>query len=1014
MKKLLAIGAISVLVLGLVIVWGLFSEFGPKNMESSQGAPSQPSQAKADATREESMPIRAGQQDGSSSIDQVDAKPATDTVERVKRDPMRPRPDFLTEPTLKNSLEFSPGDLLARTILAEPRIGINWHKGAPADDLEGALEYDFNMSKDPSTGRIPEGIFEKEKAQANKIVRLQQRNNAVAIGTYAFEGPENLGGRSRSIEYDVRWNGTTNRIILACGVSGGVFKSIDDGATWVRKSPLGDHFSCTSLAQDPRVGSQDTWYYAVGEPLGNSTSGSSAFYLGNGVYKSIDNGETWARSAASNTGALEVFDDLNDLILKVIVNPVNGDVYFASVASILRSTDGGTTWGTVLVSAGPFGSTTTTDIVVTSTGTFYAAFSGTNGVGFDGVWKSTTGAAASWTRIAGAGSATNPAGWNANAAYGRVVLAIAPSLETRVYALYWNGITSACGAPSVEAELYYWDDGMPGAWTAATVPDEAGCLSGNDPFAVQGGYDLVVDVKPDDATTIFIGGTNAYRSTDTGATWTRIAGYASPASYALYASSHPDIHAFAFEPGTSTRMLIGDDGGIQRTTDNTAGTVAWTQINTGFRTYQYYHVVNDPRGFNTKVIGGSQDNGTTRNVGGTGTTFESVFGGDGVSVGLTDLIGGIQYEYVGFQLGAIVRRMSTEGDGFGTTITPTGEADGGLFITIFKLDPDNTENLYYANDNKLYRTTTGSTVTSATWTEMTGIGTAVAVADDISAIALTRGAYAAGTSSLFIGTSGGKVFRLDDPAGVAAATAPVDITGAGFPATGYVSSIAVDPETDDNVLVTFSNYGVVSVFWTPDANVAAPTWTAVEHNLTLPSFRSSAIVTTATAVNYFVGTSAGLYGGTTAKTTPRTAPPAGAFWSQEGPMAMGNAVVSSLDMRAADKKLLVGTHGYGMWSATFGPTAANVSVSGIARNRLGRRIPQVVLTSTDLQGNTRIVKSNIFGYFRFDDLQAGETYTFRAFAKGYLFAPQTISINDNVEGLIFTGDYTKQDVKIPS
>ena len=32
---------------------------------------------------------------------------------------------------------------------------------------------------------------------------------------------------------------------------------------------------------------------------------------------------------------------------------------------------------------------------------------------------------------------------------------------------------------------------------------------------------------------------------------------------------------------------------------------------------------------------------------------------------------------------------------------------------------------------------------------------------------------------------------------------------------------------DDVVLVTFSNYGVTSVFWTGNANAATPTWTAV-------------------------------------------------------------------------------------------------------------------------------------------------------------------------------------------
>ncbi|HWR32461.1 MAG TPA: T9SS type A sorting domain-containing protein, partial [Chitinophagaceae bacterium] len=706
--------------------------------------------------------------------------------------------------------------------------------------------------------------------------------------------------------YDVRYNGTSNRIILAGGVSGGVYKSTDDGATWVRTSPTGEHFSCTSIAQDTRSGFEDTWYYGVGEASGNSAGGTGAFYAGNGVYKSTDNGSTWSRLTTSNSTALETFSVAQDFINKIIVDPTNGNVYIACPATIRRSVDGGTTWATVLsgtlVSSGQF-----TDIVVSSTGRFYAGFGGTNSVGADGVWTSTTGASASWTRIAGPGG--TPAGWNANGAYGRVVLAIPPSDETLLYALYYIGATSSCVGPFPEAEFFRWDN-VGATWTdlSATLPDEAGCLAGNDPFAVQGGYDLVVAVKPDAAGTLFIGGTNAYRSTDAGLSWTRIGGYASPASYALYASSHPDVHAFAFQPGSPLIMLCGNDGGIQRTTDCTAGTVAWTQINTGYRTYQYYYVTLDPRTANEKVLGGAQDNGSTRNTGGSGTSFEMVYGGDGVSVGLS---GASEIEYVGSQSGYINRRPAADGLGFTTDITPTGEGGTGLFVTYHKLDADNTEILYYANDNALYRTTTASSVTSGSWTSMTGVATAIGAAFDITAMATTRGAYSA-SSNLFIGTSNGRVFRLDDPSVAGAATPPIEISlGAGFPAvgSGYISSIAVNPRNDDTVLVTFSNYGVVSVFWAGTANTSAtPSWTAVEGALTLPSYRSCAIhaVPNSPEVQYYVGTSVGLYrSGTSFPGTPG--------WIQEGPSDIGNAVISSLAFRPVDGKLLVGTHGYGMW-----------------------------------------------------------------------------------------------------
>ena len=775
-------------------------------------------------------------------------------------------------------------------------------------DYQGALEYEFNMMKNPTTGKIPEGSFENEKIQARAIVENQLQSRIAGGTPYTFQGPENLGGRTRSLQYDVRYNGTTNQVLIAGGVSGGIYKSVDNGASWVRKSPTGEHYSCTSIAQDTRVGNMNTWYYTVGEATGNSASGgiSAALYGGNGVYKSTDNGETWSRLVNSNSTPLEQFNTNADFISKIVVNPINGDIYIAALAAIIRSTDGGATW--LLVLSGTLANTTQlTDIAVTSTGIFYAGFSGTNAVGSDGVWRSTTGALSSWTRIAG--PTNTPLGWNAQNDYGRVVLAIAPSNENIVYALYATA-TDVDGA--INGEFYRYD-ATSFTWTTLTLPDEpGGPLRGNDPFTTQGGYDQVISVKPDDVNAIFIGGTNAYRSVDGGVTWTRIGGYNSPADYELYPNSHPDIHGFAFQPNNSSIMLCYNDGGIQRTTDDLAATVSWIQINNGYRTYQYYYVDIDPQVGNGKVLGGAQDNGTTRNIGGTGTAFQFVSGGDGVSVGLNVPILGVQTEFVGSQLGRIRRRSSTEVENFGTTITPSGES-GGLFVTLFKLDPDNTTNLYYVNDNILYRTASATTVTTTSWTSMSGVATSVGGANDISALATTRGTYSTVKSSLFMGTSNGKLFRLDDPINTAATTAPVDISLPAF-TTGYISSVAVNPRNDDTLLVTISNYGVVNAFWTGNANSATPTWTAVEGNLTLPSYRSSAIIVTSTGVEYFVGTSAGLFNATGLPTAPT--------WAQESSAAIGNAVVTSLALRASDNTLLVGTHGYGMWKTQL--TVASV------------------------------------------------------------------------------------------
>jgi hypothetical protein len=802
-----------------------------------------------------------------------------------------------------------------------------------AENPEARLAYEFEMLKDPATGLIPEGIHEQELAQATRLNELNRSLRTMGVNAYAFQGPENLGGRTRAVAYDRRFNGTTNRVILAGGVSGGIFKSSDNGATWTRTSPLNQLFSVTCLAQDPRPGFEDTWYYGTGEAIGNSAgAGNTALYMGNGLYKSTDNGETWTRLPSSNTTSLESFNARQDYITRVIVDP-DGVVYFAAIDGIYRSADGGTSWTAVLTSgAGGINTGMVTDIVCTSTSParLYASFSGTTNASptnVPGVWTSATGLSGSWTKIAGATAASSPAGWNANGTYRRVVLALAPSNENTLYALYDNGAAN----PAIEAELYRWNQ-LDGSWTdlSANLPDEAGGnLSGNDPFAVQGGYNLVIAVKPDDANVVFIGGTNIYRSTDgwtTPSNYARIGGYVSNLSYGLWPNSHPDIHAIVFQPNNSNILLCGNDGGVQRTTDPLATSVSWTDISNGFRTYQYYHVALDPRIGNPKVIGGAQDNGTTRNIGGNGVNFEMVISGDGVSVGLSDVISGATYEYGGAQNGTIYRRNSTSSPGFVSNIRPAAALDAGLFVTLFRLDNDNTQYLYYASDSSLYRNTAAASATTGNWTQMTGVQTGIVDGlpngkTRLTVLTTSRGTYDPATSSLFMGTNDGKVFRLDDPANAPAAATPVNITGAGFPAAANVSSIAVNPRNDDTVLVTFSNYGVTSVFWTGNANAASPTWHNVEGSFTLPSFRSSMITLSNGRVEYFVGTSVGLYMATIDGSNPSAT-----NWVQEGTTSLGNAVVSSLAYRPSDGKLLVGTHGSGMWTTTLSMIPLPVSL----------------------------------------------------------------------------------------
>ena len=271
-----------------------------------------------------------------------------------------------------------------------------------------------------------------------------------------------------------------------------------------------------------------------------------------------------------------------------------------------------------------------------------------------------------------------------------------------------------------------------------------------------------------------------------------------------------------------------------------------------------------------------------------------------------------------------------------------------MFVTKFLLDPDNTDVLYYVSDNRLYRTDGAETVTASTWTEMTGVGNALEFTEgtfknQIFSLAVTRGPYSE-SSKLYIGDTSGKIYRLDNPRDAAADAAPVEITPAGattLPST-TVSSLAVDPDDDQVLMATYSNFNIPSIFVSMDGGAG---WTDVEGNLSLSSIRTCAVANINGVRNFFVGTSAGLW---------RTSALNGAdtVWVQEGPSTIRLATVEALVLRPVDNTLLVGTFGNGLFSLDLN--------AGGTGTRLEQRyqLPEIQVDVDDLDTAVSILNPN--------------------------------------------------------
>ncbi|NCU06220.1 MAG: hypothetical protein GXC73_19865, partial [Chitinophagaceae bacterium] len=112
--------------------------------------------------------------------------------------------------------------------------------------------YEWKMLHDPATGEIPRDIRKKELALLTSIQAKQKTASfrQTVNNTYTAAGPSQNGGRTRAVAYDMRNNG----VMLAAGISGGIFRSTDGGATWTFVNPTNDVRIVSCFAQDPRPG----------------------------------------------------------------------------------------------------------------------------------------------------------------------------------------------------------------------------------------------------------------------------------------------------------------------------------------------------------------------------------------------------------------------------------------------------------------------------------------------------------------------------------------------------------------------------------------------------------------------------------------------------------------------------------------------------------------------------------------------------------------------------------------
>lgn len=570
---------------------------------------------------------------------------------------------------------------------------------------------------------------------------------------YQGSGPDS--GEVVDIAVDPR--NTSDQVIFIATNDGGVWKSTDGGTTWAPKTDYMTSLSMGALALDP--GNPSVVYAGTG----NLFDGGGVFSKGVGIYKSVDDGETWSVVGAT------LFKNVG---INRIVMPAANVLLVASANGVFRSVDGGLNFGNNAPSfnnslpiIGGFISDMKLDTANPTT-TVYAAVRGS------GVFQSTDAGVTFPTNLFGASNGAP----TANFSFIAFAQAAAPN-NTRLFALVQN--TGAANPPN--AALYRSTDG--GANWAAMSPGVSAISAENN--GCQCGYDQTLGVDPQDQNRVYVGFQELYLSTDGGAN------FGSPG--VSRNKIHWDHHAFMFTPsthfgggGAPTRFYVGEDGGIATSGD---GGNNFSNLNEGIATNLFLGI-DIGRGSsanNAYTTGGTQDTGSpSRRPGMTGADWHLGIDGDGGPATIDPTNPQNQY---GSDDGTFI--VSTDG-GATWDFNNRGLPGGGLVL----VDPNNGANVYVSNGTQLFRST--STASNGSFTSIANFTSGIT---SLSMVALD-------SNTMYVGLANGTVQTTGN---VLSGSPPTwtshNVTGAPNKA---VTGLAIDPTNTGTAVAVYPGFSGIN------------------------------------------------------------------------------------------------------------------------------------------------------------------------------------------------------------
>lgn len=785
----------------------------------------------------------------------------------------------------------------------------------------------------------PDDFYIRQQRLSNSLPNapegLYAKGSQISSQTWMHAGPNNVGGRTRALEYDR----TNPDVIIAGGVSGGIWRSVDGGNSWVQTSGIKEIASVTAIIQDPRPGRNNEWYCAGGELHGGSASRSfSTYYSGNGIFKSTDNGLSWEKYGETGDDKPQVYFRL-DHVLRLTINPTNLDediLYAACSGHIVTISANGTKFESTLGLDNYNFSNLTTDILITSSGKYYATLSYQSiyynqKTSHSGIFYSEDGK--NWENISP--DFLQPSH--------RIIMDYSESNDEIVYFFVSNinELSTGC-EPDLEGciaifKLNNTNNNLNWTDLSHNIPT-FGEKNHFNTISPQKYYCMAIAVSPTDTNTVIIAGNNCFVSYDGFATpdsslW--IGGFNKdyePISLQdttktiteIYANlmqiMHPnsgwDYHWFTFNPENPNEVLSASDHGIHKLPDlRYSAPKDWTDLNNGYCTTQFYDcAINKKKAGDNAILGGTQDNGILGTFPGT-NNYAKYWPGDGFSsyIAANNSIVISDYDY-------ILRLDLYQGQPYNggmIDIPITDDNKYGLqFNTEFAVNPYNESELTTATAKVIAYCDNINTVTA--WENYT-----YHFIDNLDATCIEY--LAPSVNGVLIGTQHKKLIKVNELKNEDFDYEIIELPD--FVTGKFVSDIWTDPQDVNHFVAIVSNYLTLGMLETYDNGA---TWTDHGGNLEeFPdgsgaghSFRCYERMVYEGDTLHLLGTSDGLF-------STKKLEGANTIWMREGANSIGKAVIEDIEVRELDGRIVIATHGNGLFKTNYATSVSDFNGSNL-------------------------------------------------------------------------------------